>query len=219
MRWNLSRPIVGGLLVAAAIGIVVLALRWFAPPAANTPAAEPESPAKVEPATESPAAAPVQPATEREQVQPPTIESSGEILGVAIGMPMDEARAKLDPLRAPAPAYQPDAKELRGRRILWRLKDTDYAWIMVWAGGDGTVTRVRATLRPEQTKPFSEIGDLTRAVAADSTSARWNLRRPAGPNYRLIVQGADERASSVYMFSLDMPINERQENSEAADEG
>lgn len=47
----------------------------------------------------------------------PTIESSGEILGVAIGMPMEQVRTKLDPLRAPAAPYQPDAKELQSRRI------------------------------------------------------------------------------------------------------
>lgn len=152
------------------------------------------------------------------EAPPPTIASSGEILGVSIGMPMEEARQKLDPLRAPGPAYEPDAKEVQGRRVLWRLKETEYAWVMVWAGGDGKVTRVRATLRPGNTKPFAEVGDLTTAVAADASSARWNLRGAEGPNYRLIAQGADQRASSVYMFSLEMPLKERQEDGAATEQ-
>jgi hypothetical protein len=101
--------------------------------------------------------------------------------------------------------------------MFWRLKETDYAWVMVWGGADGKVTRVRATLRPGKTKPFSEIGDSKTAVVAAPTNARWNLRRPDGPNYRLIAQGADERASSVYMFSLDVPIKERQEDDAATE--
>ena len=202
MRWNFSHPIVGGFLVAVAIAAVFVVLRACAPPA------------KAPPAETTTAATEIQEAEASTEAAESTIESSGEVLGVAIGMPMDEARAKLDPLRAPGPAYQPDPKELQSRRILWRLKETEYAWIMVWAGADGKITRVRATLRPDQTKPFSEIGNLAEAAAADATTARWNLRRPDGPNYRLIAQGAEQRASSVSMFSLEMPIKERQEDGE-----
>ena len=101
---------------------------------------------------------------------------------------------------------------------MWRLEGTDYAWVMVWAGGDGKVTRVRAVLRPNKAKPFHEIGDLTKAAAADATSARWNLRRPDGPNYRLIAQGTEQQATSIYMFSLEIPIKERQEDDGAAEE-
>ncbi len=108
------------------------------------------------------------------------------------------------PLRLPLD-YTPDAKELSGRRILWRLRGTEYEWIMTWAGGDGRITRLRAFYRPENAKPFAEIGDLQRAVAVSSNLAKWNLRLPAGPNFRLVAQGIEQRAQSVYMFALQFP--------------
>lgn len=145
---------------------------------------------------------------------PETIESSGQILGVAIGLPMAEAREKLDPLRAAGRAYEPDQKEQKGRRIYWKLKETEYDWIMVWANAEGNVTRVRAVLRPDKTMPFNEIGNLGRAASADPSRAKWNLRRPDGANFRLIVQGAGQRASSVYMFSLEPDPAEQPRNAE-----
>jgi hypothetical protein len=131
-----------------------------------------------------------------------TIESSGRILGVAIGDTVDAARAILDPLRDPAASYPPDQKELEGRRTYWKLAGTDYDWIMVWAK-EGKITRIRAVLRPDRHKPFAAVGDLNTAAARDATSVRWNLRTPAGANYRLVAQGADEVASTVFMFALE----------------
>ena len=142
---------------------------------------------------------------------PATIAASGEILGVAIGMPMTDVRAKLDPMRAPGPAYQPDQKELQGRRVYWKLSGTDYDWIMVWGGKDGKVTRVRALYRTEMRKPYAEIGDVARAVTADPAMVRWNLQTATGSRYRLVAQGADDRAVSVYMFSQDIPEADQQQ--------
>ena len=133
-----------------------------------------------------------------------TIEASGEILGIAIGSAIQAAQKKFDPLRVPTD-YTPDAKEISGRRILWRLRETEYEWIMTWAGGDGRITRVRALFRPENAKPFAEIGDLQRAAAVSANMAKWNLRLPGGPNFRLVAQGAERRAQSVYMFALQFP--------------
>jgi hypothetical protein len=156
-----------------------------------------------EPAAESRQTAPASPAT---------IAVSGEILDVAIGAPMNEVRAKLDPLRAPGPAYEPDQKELLGRRIYWKLSGTDYDWIMVWAGKDGKVTRVRALFRPEHRKPYAEIGDVAQAATADPAMVRWNLQTASGSRYRLVAQGADDRAISVYMFSQDIPLADQEQN-------
>jgi hypothetical protein len=162
-----------------------------------------------EPALEKVAAAPASPAS------PATIAASGEILGVAIGMPMNDVRAKLDPLRAPDPAYRPDQKELQGRRVYWKLSGTDYDWIMVWGGKDGKATRVRAVYRAEHRKPYAEIGDVAQAVTADPTMVRWNLQTATGSRYRLAVQGAENRAVSVYMFSQDIPETDQQQESPA----
>ena len=59
-----------------------------------------------------------------------TIESSGRILGIGIGMPLAEARAALDPLRAPGD-HGPDLKEQAGKRVHWQLEGTEYDTIIV----------------------------------------------------------------------------------------
>ena len=61
-----------------------------------------------------------------------TGDASGKILGLTIGSTMQEAREKLDPLRVPTD-YVPDEKEESGRRVHWKLKETDYDWVMAWA--------------------------------------------------------------------------------------
>ncbi|HEX8679112.1 MAG TPA: hypothetical protein VF683_04095 [Chthoniobacterales bacterium] len=152
---------------------------------------------------------------QRGRVNPPapapeTIESSGRILGLAIGDPIDSAREKLDPLRVPA-VYTPDLKETSGRRILWRLRETEYDWIMAWAK-EGKITRIRAVYRADRRKPFREIGNLASAASATADAVKWNLSRPGGPRYRLIAQGAEQQAQTVYMFSLELP-GEQQERS------
>jgi len=136
-----------------------------------------------------------------------TIESSGRILGVAIGDTMESARATLDPLRA-RNAYPPDEKEQSGRRIYWKLENTDYEWIMAWALPGGRINRIRAVLRPDKLKRFDEIGDLRRALTVDDTTVRWNLRQENGSMYRLVAQGLQQRANTVYMFSMDAPPEE-----------
>ena len=130
---------------------------------------------------------------------------------------MPEARERLDPLRVPA-AYEPDRKEETGRRIYWKLKATEYDWIMAWARADGRITRVRAVLRPEQTKPFGEIGNLQAAASVSPERVRWNLQRPDGTHFRLIAQGANDHAASVYMFSLEQQPDQHGPREAAPDE-
>ncbi len=149
-------------------------------------------------------AAPVEPSAASSPHAAETIESTGQILGLAIGDPIAEARKRLDPLRVPA-VYTPDAKEKTGRRIYWKLQETEFDWVMVWGNPEGKITRIRGYLRPEQKKPFHEIGDVQTAANATATAAKWNLRRPGGPYFRLVAQGTEHRAQTVYMFSLDLP--------------
>ena len=134
-----------------------------------------------------------------------TIESSGLILGIGIGMPLTEARAKLDPLRVPG-EHEPDRKEQAGTRIYRKLSGTDYDWIIVWANKAGQITRVRANPRPDKLKPFSQIGDLSRAASSLPQQATWNVERPGGLSDRLIAQGENQLARSVYMFALGLDM-------------
>lgn len=134
-----------------------------------------------------------------------TVESSGLILGIGIGMQMSEARATLDPLRQ-ATDHEPDGKEQAGTRIYWKLDGTEYDWIMAWANKAGQITRVRANPRPDKPKPFAEVGDLSRAAAVQPQQAMWNVERAGGLSYRLIAQGDDRLAKSVYMFALNLDM-------------
>ncbi len=132
------------------------------------------------------------------------LTATGEIFGLTIGSKMEEARKKLEPMRD-LTNHVADAKEISGRRIYWKLRGSEYDWIMAWADGAGKITRMRAVYRSESPVPFEKIGDLQTALAVSDTTVKWDLRRPDGGSYRLIAQGADRRAKTVYMFSTDLP--------------
>ena len=136
---------------------------------------------------------------------PETIEASGTVLGIGIGTQIDEARAKLEPLRE-AVETPPDAKEQANKRIYWKLKETDYEWLIAWANSKGQITRLRARLREGSEKPFSEIGDLARAMINTPDQAMWNVTGGKRPAFRLIAQGKDRRAITFYMFALELDM-------------
>ena len=148
----------------------------------------------------SPTAAPTQHPAGAE-----TVEATGLIMGVGIGMRMSEAREKLDALRSPNQG-PPDAKEEAGKRIYWKLEGTEYDWIMAWANSAEQITRIRAMLRPDHRKPFSAIGDLETAVARTPQQAMWNITPPDKPAFRLIAQGDNEQAITFYMFALGLEM-------------
>jgi hypothetical protein len=109
------------------------------------------------------------------QTSPPPVAAEGrpaQILGLTIGDPVDEARKRLDPLREPVD-YTPDEKEKTGRRIYWKLRETEFDWVIAWGNAEGRITRIRAVYRPSQTKPFREIGDLVDGNRPD-TRQRWH---------------------------------------------
>ena len=134
-----------------------------------------------------------------------TIQSTGLILGVGIGTPIADARAKLDPLRSPG-EHEPDRKEQEGTRIYWKLNGTEFDWIIVWANRAGQITRIRANPRPDKPKPFAEVGDVARASSVQPQQMMWNVERPNGLSYRLIAQGDKQLARSVYMFALGLEM-------------
>lgn len=130
-----------------------------------------------------------------------TIESTGKVLGVGIGTSMNEARAKLDPLRV-ADERAPDRKEKAGTRVYWKLKETEYDWIIAWANREGEITRLRAMLRRERAKPFAEIGELSRATVNLPERAVWDIKHEDGEHFRLVAEGREQRAATLYMFGF-----------------
>ena len=129
-----------------------------------------------------------------------TIETSGEILGVRIGSPFEEARAKLELLRDPATETIREKKEPGRRKTYWKLAHPEYSWIMVRPNAQGRITQISAFLKPETPKPFDQIGDLKRAATNVDNMAVWNVNQPDHLRYRLVAKGADSRATNIILI-------------------
>jgi hypothetical protein len=143
---------------------------------------------------------------------PPMIEVTGSILGVALFASLEEAREKMEAFKleegtAPAESSEKDEREA-GERLIWRLAETEYLWIVAWADKEGKVVKISASVRPGKKKPFREIGDLARAKAHDDSMAMWIARHADGTYYRVVAKGPNEQARSIYLYSLKPePIN------------
>ena len=101
-----------------------------------------------------------------------------------------------------AMAEPEEAERERGERTIWRLAETEYQWIVVWADKEGKIVKISASVRPEKKKPFAEIGDLARAKMHNDSEALWIVQRPNGSSYRLVAKGPAEHAVTIYMYSL-----------------
>ena len=135
---------------------------------------------------------------------PGLIAETGSILDVKMFGSIEEAREKLAHLKIDKDATPAVAEKWKrgGSRIVWRLAETDYLWIVAWADKDGKVERISASVRPEKKKPFKEIGDLSQAEGHNQSMALWNVHRPDGSSYRLVAKGPNEQAVTIYMYSL-----------------
>lgn len=146
-----------------------------------------------------------QPASPKPKPSTALIEVTGSILGVKLFAPLEEAREKLAHLKLEQDSTPEEAEKGEreaGERIVWRLTETEYQWIVAWADKEGKVVKISASVRPDKKKPFSEIGDLSRAKVHTDSMAMWSVQRPNGSNYRLIAKGPAEHAITIYMYSL-----------------
>ena len=137
---------------------------------------------------------------------PELIEVTGRILGVTLFTSLEGAREKMERYKieqtpGASGAENTEEKET-GERVIWRLAETEYQWIVAWANKEGKVVKISASLRPEKKKPFREIGDLGRAKAHTDSMALWITEHGDGTFYRLIAKGTAEEASTIYMYSL-----------------
>jgi len=137
---------------------------------------------------------------------PALIEETASILGVKLFGSIEEAREKLAHLKIEKDALPAVAEKGKrgGSRIVWRLAETEYLWIVAWADKEGKVEKISASVRPEKKKPFKEIGDLSRAKVHTESVAMWVVQRPDGLNYRVVAKGPEEQALTIYMYSLNV---------------
>jgi hypothetical protein len=137
--------------------------------------------------------------------EPQLIEVTGSILGVTLFASLEQARKKMESLRleneATAESSEKGEREA-GERMVLRLAETEYLWIVAWADREGKVVKISASVRPEKKKPFQEIGDLGRAKVHNDSMAMWVAQHPDGTYYRVVAKGPEEQASSIYLYSL-----------------
>jgi len=137
---------------------------------------------------------------EAEGKRPRVLDS---ILGIRIGSPLADARARLDPV-AVRQAQEPDSEENEGRgegrKKAWTLKSTEYQSVALKANDADRVVWITGFLRPGKEIQFSRLGDLAIARATDSI-AIWNVRTPEG-GYRLVARGQKRRARVISLLSL-----------------
>jgi hypothetical protein len=159
--------------------------------------ASPASPAS----RKKPAKAPPAPSP---SATPQLIEVTGSILGVTLFSSLEEAREKMESFKLEkTPGADDSEKEPEGgERMIWRLVETEYLWIVAWANKEGKVVKISASVRPEKQKPFREIGDLSRAKAHNESMAMWIPQHSDGTYYRVVAKGPAEKASSIYLYSL-----------------
>lgn len=125
---------------------------------------------------------------------------SDSILGVEIGMGLEEARAKLKPLGTFG------GRDTRGggRKEQWTLKKTEFTYVVYQTDGNGKVKWVTGYVRPGKEMSFEKLGDLGAASLKTEQEATWNVERPEG-NYRLMAQGSGGKARIVHLISLALP--------------
>jgi hypothetical protein len=142
--------------------------------------------------------------TPKPTATPGLIEETGTILDVKLFGSIEEAREKMAHLEIDKDATPAALEKWKrgGSRIAWRLAETEYLWIVAWADSEGKIERISASVRPEQKKPFKEIGDLSRAKVHNESMAMWIVERPDGSNYRLVAKGPKGQAVTIYMYSL-----------------
>ena len=136
---------------------------------------------------------------------PELIEVTASILGVTLFSTLEEVRAKMERYKLeqePGASTEKNEEKEAGERMIWRLAETEYLWIVAWANKEGKVVKISASLRPDKKKPFREIGDLSRAKAHTDSMALWIPQHASGAYYRVVAKGPAEEASSIYMYSL-----------------
>ena len=120
--------------------------------------------------------------------------------GIAIGSNLDEVRTKLTRIGTGGGRDTKDG----GRKEAWTLKETDFATLAFKTNRAGEVVWVSAFARPGKEVPFAKLGDPSKASSFDKSQAIWNVKTARG-GYRLVAKGGGEKASVIYLLSLDFP--------------
>ncbi|HJT81969.1 MAG TPA: hypothetical protein VJ719_12290 [Chthoniobacterales bacterium] len=125
------------------------------------------------------------------------------ILGVELGSDLQAAIAKLDRLGDPEkPATKRYEREGRSieQKMLWQLKETDYASIYIKANKEGRIEQITAFLRPGREAAFETIGEVAKAPIHNETTVVWDVLRPRRKPMRVVATGHNGKAGVIKLF-------------------
>lgn len=125
------------------------------------------------------------------------------ILGVELDMTIEQARSRLDAISDPArPPKEEQEDEGYGveRKVLWRMKGTDFAAVLIKANEDGRIKSILGVVRPGKEVPFNLVGDRARAFAQTERAITWEVKRPPRRAFFVMAEGSNGRARAISLF-------------------
>lgn len=125
------------------------------------------------------------------------------LLGVRVGMTLDEARSLLD---AAGTSDMPATPEIgsRGIKIAWMMPEGTFSNVALKADRKGRVVWVTGFVRPGNEVRFTELGELSTAARATDVEMIWNFRTPEGSR-RVVAKGQGGKASVITIMSTELP--------------
>ncbi|HZH97890.1 MAG TPA: hypothetical protein VEX38_02880 [Fimbriimonadaceae bacterium] len=126
-------------------------------------------------------------------------QSGQSVLGLKVGMSLDEARSVLEKLGGEGGGVDTRGG---GRREAYSFKTGAFMSVAFRTKGK-TVSWVSGFLREGHEIPFESLGDLSKAVAKSDSEAIWNLSLEGDMPVRLVAKGGGGKARVIYLLSLE----------------
>ena len=138
-----------------------------------------------------------------------SVKVETDILGVKVGSSLDAAHAVLDSLCDPAHRPKEEAGEAeRGEhehKVFWQLAKSDFSSLLVKTDDKERITYILGSLRPGKEIPFDKIGELEKAPLLSDKVVAWDVVKPDNLLLRVVVRGAERKASSITVFIVKRP--------------
>ena len=126
-----------------------------------------------------------------------------DLLGIELGSEVESARRQLDKWIDPSRPQKEEAEhEESDRKVLWELKETDFASIFVKADEQDRIIYMSGILRAGKEIPFARIGEVEKAPVRTDHQIAWDVVRPNQPLVRVVASGSNGKAASITIFAI-----------------
>ena len=136
------------------------------------------------------------------------------ILGIELGMNLEQAHEKLDKLCDAAHRPKEEKEEAEGEdgehKVLWQLAKTNYAFVFIKADDKEKITYISGFLRPGKEIPFDKVGETKKAPIQNESTIAWDVVRAKHPLFRVVASGANRKAANVMIFVVKRPGFEKE---------